>query len=299
VKFARYVTKYVTNRRQDVPLEFPRGGYSTSMHRRQVLGLAGAAVAGASTTRWLLGNDETEPEDDEDDEEIEDPRSGLRRLIWTVSTDQPLAALSFDDGPHPYLTPQVLDILDRYGIKATFMAMGYAAERHPRLLSEVVDAGHEVGHHTWRHKNLALTDADTTRAEIERGAKLVEDVAGVPVRLFRPPRGRLSEAAVRLAAKHRHDIVLWSVTRGPLDERSPRRVADHLVKSTGPGDIIDLHDGIGRGTFNPRGDFAAELMDRRLTELAALPRFIEELGAKGVRLGTISDLMATRARTEV
>jgi peptidoglycan-N-acetylglucosamine deacetylase len=269
------------------------------MHRRQLLGLAGAAVAGASTTRWLLGSDEPESEDDEDDEEVEDPGSGMRRLIWTVDTDQPLAALSFDDGPHPDLTPDILDILDNYGIKASFMAMGYAAQQHPRLMAEVVDAGHEIGYHTWRHKNLALTDVDTTRDEIERGAQLVEDIAGVPVHLFRPPRGRLSEAAVRLTAKKRHDIVLWSVTRGPVDERSPRRIADHLIRSTGPGDILDLHDGIGRGTFNPDGAFAAELMDRRVTEVAALPRFIEELGAKGVRLGTISDLMAARGRTEV
>lgn len=281
-----------------MPVDIPRG-FTAPMHRRQLLGLAGAAVAGASTTRWLLGNDEAEPDADEDDEEVEDPRSGLQRVVWTVSTDQPLAALSFDDGPHPDLTPPILEILDHYGIKATFMAMGYAAERHPHLMAEIVDAGHEVGHHSWRHKNLALIDTKEARAEMEHGARLVEDAAGVPVRLFRPPRGRLSEAAVRLAAKHRHDIVLWSVTRGPLDERSPNRVADHLVRSTGPGDILDMHDGIGRGTFNPRGAFAAELMDRRVTEVDALPRFIENLGAKGVRLGTISDLMAARRRTEV
>jgi peptidoglycan-N-acetylglucosamine deacetylase len=276
------------------------------LHRRQVLGLAGAALAGSSAARWLLADSDSDPQaeaeapDEEDiDEEVEDPQSGLQRLIWSVQTDQPLAALTFDDGPHPRLTPPILETLDRYGIKATFMAMGYAAQRYPRLMDEVVAAGHEVGHHTWRHKNLADTNVKVTRDEIDLGVRLVEEAAGTRVRLFRPPRGRLSEAAVRLVAKHRHDIVLWSVTRGPLGERSPRRVADHLVNSVNGGDIIDLHDGIGRGTFNRGEDFAEELMDRRLTEVEALPRFIEGLADRGVRLGTVSDLMAVRTLTEV
>lgn len=289
-------------KRRERPPDIAEGhlGYPASLHRRQVLGMAGAAVAGASASRWLLADPDTEPEEeDDDDEEVEDPRSGLQRLIWTVQTNQPVAALTFDDGPHPELTPPILEILDRYGIKATFMAMGYAAERHPHLMAEVVARGHEVGHHTWRHKNLALTTVNETRDEIDLGVRLVEEAAGVPIHLFRPPKGRLSEAAVRLVAKHRHDIVLWSVTRGPLDERSPGRVADHLVNNVNGGDIIDLHDGIGRGTFNEEGEFAAELMDRRLTEVYALPQFIEGLTARGVRLGTVSDLMAVRALTEV
>lgn len=295
-------------KRREFPLDLAgdgRSGHSSPVHRRQVLGLAGAALVASSATDWLLADPDTERADADAEEghdegdEVEDPQSGLQRLIWSVRTDRPLAALTFDDGPHPELTPPILETLDRYGITATFMAMGYAAERHPHLMAEVVAAGHEVGHHTWRHKNLAAASVKDTRDEIDLGVRLVEQAAGQRVHLFRPPRGRLSEAAVRLVAKYRHDIVLWSVTRGPLGERSPHRVADHLVNSVNGGDIIDLHDGIGRGTFNRGEDFAAELMDRRLTEVDALPRFIEGLTARGIRLGTVSDLMAVRARTEV
>jgi len=268
-----------------------------TLHRRQLLGAAGAvAAASISTTRLLAPTPapETDAEED-DDEEVEDPRSGLRRLIWSVETDAPRAALTFDDGPHPALTPRILDLLDRHGITATFMAMGHAAERYPGLMAEIVAAGHEIGHHTWHHKNLARASARETRDEIDRGVELVEEAAGRPARLFRPPQGRLSEAAVRLVARHGHDIVLWSVTRGRLSELSSRRIADHLVGSIGRGDIIDLHDGIGRGTFAPNAPFAVRLMDRRLSEVAALPEMIERVGARGIRLGTIWDLLAVRS----
>jgi peptidoglycan/xylan/chitin deacetylase (PgdA/CDA1 family) len=233
-------------------------------------------------------------DDDDDDEEVEDPRQGLRQLIWSVETDQPRAALSFDDGPHPTLTPEILDILDRYGVKATFMPIGYQAWRHPDLVSDIVAAGHELGHHTWSHMNLAKISVAETRNQIEASAKTIEDVAGVAVRWFRPPRGRLSEAAVRLVAGMGQDIVLWSVTRGALADRVPGVVADRVVAATGRGDIIDFHDGIGRGTFKPGSDDAHELMGRRLTELAALPDILERIRERGIQLGTISDLLAVR-----
>lgn len=231
-----------------------------------------------------------------DGEEIEDPRAGLQRIIWSVETDERRAALSFDDGPHPALTPRILEILDRYGITATFMVMGHAAQQNPALISEIVAAGHEVGCHSWRHLNLATASVQETREEIEIGTRVVEDVAGVPVGMFRPPRGRLSEAAVRLVARLRQDIVLWSVTRGALDWRSPQRIASHVVNEVGAGDIIDFHDGIGRGLFHPGSDGEAELLDRRRSEIEALPLILEGVAAQGVQLGSVSELLAARAR---
>lgn len=266
--------------------------------------MVGVAAVGAATGGSLLANDQpaeheaegddgpTEDEEPtEDDEEVEDPGAGLQRIVWSVQTDGPRAALTFDDGPHPDLTPRILDILHDHGIAATFMAMGHAAEQHPELIQLVDGAGHEVGHHTWQHKNLATVDSNTeARRQIDNGVRLVEEAVGHRVRWFRPPRGRLTETAIRLIAEHGHDIALWSVSRGGLDERSPRRVADYVVEKTGPGDIIDFHDGIGRGTFDPEGDLADELMDRRLTEVAALPTILRELRDRGVQLGTIGDL---------
>lgn len=248
----------------------------------------------------LLASDDSETDDDDgDDGEVEDPRAGFQRIIWTVDTDQPVAALTFDDGPHPRLTPRILDILDRRGIKATFMLLGYAAEQHPQLVAEVLAAGHEIGHHTWSHRNLAHATVEQTRHEIEAGARAVSDVAGVDVRLFRPPKGRLSEAALRLVARNGHDIVLWSVTRGALDWRSPHRVADHIVDDTVSGSIIDLHDGIGWGTLRPTSALAHELLERRLTEIEGLPRILDRTAERGIQLGRVSDLLALRQETRV
>jgi peptidoglycan/xylan/chitin deacetylase (PgdA/CDA1 family) len=267
-----------------------------------MLGLAGAFGIG-STTPWLMNtlsdDQRSEPEADEvekeprDDDVVEDPRGGLAQILWSVETDQPLAAITFDDGPDPEFTPRILDILDRYGVTATFMAMGHNAQEHPGLLAQVREAGHEIGHHSWRHRNFAVATVEETRREIDVGARAVEDTAETQLRWFRPPKGRLTEAALRLVAKHGHDIVLWSVTRGALAERSPRRVAEYMVNQVGRGDIILLHDGIGRGTFDG-GSLAQELTERRETEVEALPEILERTLATGIRLGTVSELEATR-----
>jgi len=251
--------------------------------------VAGGLSAGASA---LLPRDRTEA-----DAEVADPRRGMQEIIWSVPTGEPVAALTFDDGPHPDLTPHILDVLDRYDVKATFMVMGYAAESYPDLLVEVVSRGHEIGNHTWSHLHVAKTSATTARSEIERGTHVLEDVAGVPVGLFRPPQGRLNEAVVRLATNMRQDIVLWSVQRGEKRWRSSRSVARHVIDDAGPGDIINLHDGIGRGTFEPASVLAHTLMGRRLVELDALPRIIEGLQQRRMRVVPVSELryVANRA----
>lgn len=276
------------------------------MERRQFLKRAGAVAGGLSVGAGAIvvqggreGDDEATalPEEDassEADDEVADPRRGIQEIIWSVTTGAPLTALTFDDGPHPELTPRILDILDLYQVKGTFMMMGYAAERHPDIVAEVVRRGHEIGNHTWRHLHVTQTSAETARREIERGTQIIEDVAGVPVRLFRPPQGRLSEAVVRLVTQMNQDIVLWSVTRGRKAWRTPESVAEYVASEAGPGDIVDLHDGIGRGLFAPGSELADTLMSRRQVEVEALPAIIEQLQGRGMHLGTVSALRLAR-----
>lgn len=283
------------------------------MHRREMLALAGA-VAGGTAAAWVVDrrqedlehllaaeadadeeNEASADGEDSDEDEILDPRSGLAQVIWSVDTDQRRAAVTFDDGPDPEFTPRILEILATYGINATFMAMGYNAEEHRDLLLQIKEAGHEIGHHSWRHLNLAHIDKPAeTRREVEGGMHSVAQACGLEMRYFRPPRGRLNEGALRLAAQHNQDILLWSVTRGPLDERSPRRIADHIVGDVGQGDIILLHDGIGRGTFKRGSPEAEELISRRSTEVEALPEVLDRIHAQGIQLGTVSELVAAR-----
>jgi peptidoglycan-N-acetylglucosamine deacetylase len=227
-------------------------------------------------------------------EHVEGAGSGVRRIVWSVDTDRRLCALTFDDGPDPEFTPRILEILAHHNVKATFMAMGYNAVQHTGLLREVVAAGHEIGNHTWSHLNLAHTSPNKTQTEIERGAGAIEERTGVPIRFFRPPYGRLSEAVVRILAPMGHHVLQYSQTRGGPSKRSVPEVTSHVSEVLGPGDILLLHDGIGRGTFKRDADFAQRLRHRRNVELKALPRILERVTARGLHLGTVSELMAAR-----
>ncbi|HKQ02418.1 MAG TPA: polysaccharide deacetylase family protein [Actinomycetes bacterium] len=219
-------------------------------------------------------------------------RLGQRRLIWSVSTVKPLAALTFDDGPDPELTPRILEVLAEHGVRATFNVMGWNTLRHPDLVRAVVAAGHELGNHTWTHQDLAFQSALQTRRQLEWGREAIERTAGVRPRFFRPPRGNLTGSAIQSAAELGYDVLLWSVTRGSAGVGTPAAVADHLARTVAPGDVVALHDGIGRGTFHPRDRGAQELRARRLVEVQALPAALERLLGRGLRLVTVSALLA-------
>jgi peptidoglycan/xylan/chitin deacetylase (PgdA/CDA1 family) len=218
-------------------------------------------------------------------------RLGERRLVWSARTTAPLAALTFDDGPDPELTPGILAVLAEHGVRATFNVMGWNATRHPDLARAVVAAGHELGNHTWTHLGLAQQSIGETRRQLDLGRRAIEELTNQPLRWFRPPRGELTAAAVCAAAELGQDLLLWSVDRGPGGVASPAAVADHLARAVGPGDVVCLHDGIGRGSFNPHGALARRLRARRLVELAALPTALRRLQARGIRLVTVSELV--------
>lgn len=263
------------------------------MHRR-------AFLTGAASGTFVAGLSRLEPFRPTDPEgagasrpeQHQTPQQGSHRVLWSVETTARVAALTFDDGPSPRFTPRILEILDGAGVQATFMMMGFNVARHRSLVAEVVAAGHEVGNHTWSHVNLNDADEATTRHQIERGAGAIAGATGVTPRLFRPPRGQMTGWSLRHAALSGADItLLWSITRGVKHTGTADAVAKHLA-AVGPGDIVDLHDGIGRGHFNPGASFTHELVARREVEIAALPRVIEEARARGVSFVTVSDLLA-------
>jgi peptidoglycan/xylan/chitin deacetylase (PgdA/CDA1 family) len=274
------------------------------VNRRAFLGRAAVGMVGLATGGAALDLDRRS---DTRSREADDsagpdgwPRSlGQRRLVWSVPTTLPLVALTFDDGPDPDLTPGVLEALAAHGAKATFNMMGWSAGRRPDLVRAVVDAGHELGNHTWTHRDLAGQSASQTRRELDRGRCAIEAAGGVRPRWFRPPRGNLTGAALCAASELGQDVLLWSIDRGPAGVGTPAAVADHLSRVVGPGDVVGLHDGIGRGTFDPDGTVARYLRARRLVELAALPTALRRLQDQGLRLVTASELVAAVAQARV
>ena len=215
---------------------------------------------------------------------------GIRHLVWSVATSQRFVALTFDDGPDPEFTPRVVEVLRRYGVTASFHLLGFNALNHPDEVKAVVEAGHEIGNHTFTHQDLAYETPAGTLLQLQRGRQSILDVAG-PQRLrwFRPPRGRLTGVATRYAAELGHDIVLWSTTTGGRER--PEDIRDYLHRHLHPGAIVALHDGIGRGTFLPSASFARALADRRAAEVRALPSVIEQALADGYRFVTVSQLV--------
>jgi peptidoglycan/xylan/chitin deacetylase (PgdA/CDA1 family) len=155
-----------------------------------------------------------------------------------------------------------------------------------------VAAGHELGNHTWTHQDLAFQSALQTRRQLEWGREAIERTAGVRPRFFRPPRGNLTGSAIEAAAELGYDVLLWSVTRGGAGVGTPDAVAEHLARTVAPGDVVALHDGIGRGTFHPRAAGAEELRARRLVEVQALPAALAGVLGRGLRLVTVSALLA-------
>jgi len=261
-----------------------------------LLGIAGTGGAAATiTSRSSGGGGAAAPADAPDEvlrEQPQLPERGTHRVIWAVETDEPMASLTFDDGPDPEFTPRILEVLDRYDVRATFFMMGWNATRHPSLAREVVAAGHEIGNHTWSHENLLYATPEDTVEQMTRGAAALEDVTGQRPPWFRPPRGQLSGITIRQAAILGTDTVIWSLERGAPTSAPATEVRRHLGEHLGIGDIVDLHDGLGRGTFNPGRAFTEELRRRREVEIEALPGVIEDALGRGLRFGTVSDLVA-------
>ncbi|MGY1603092.1 polysaccharide deacetylase family protein [Geodermatophilus sp. SYSU D00815] len=219
-------------------------------------------------------------------------RLGSHRLLWSLTTDQPLVAFTFDDGPTPEFTPRILDALAAAGATATFNIMGYNAVEHPGILRDVVAAGHELGNHTWTHEDLSRLTPAQTREQIVRCAQEVEDIVDAPITSFRPPRGELTGSALKICAEMGYEVRLWSCTRGPGDSSDPRVVARYIGDTPLAGDVLGLHDGIGRGTFNPGAAFTVNLSARRETEVEALPEALARLTERGLQVVSVDRMVA-------
>jgi peptidoglycan/xylan/chitin deacetylase (PgdA/CDA1 family) len=154
-------------------------------------------------------------------------------------------ALTFDDGPDPEATPRVLDRLAARGVRATFFLIGQRAVRHPELVRALVAAGHEVGTHTWAHRNAWFLGPAATADELRRGVGALADITGAPPRLYRPPWGIVNLAALRVAAAAGLTTVLWSMQPEGLRPRTPAEQLRYCARRLHDGAILDLHDAPG------------------------------------------------------
>jgi peptidoglycan-N-acetylglucosamine deacetylase len=169
---------------------------------------------------------------------------------YRVTTNQPLVALSFDDGPHPIFTPKVLEILEQHNAKATFFLIGERALRYPQIVARIKASGHEIGNHYFTNRSVLLDSDDDFVGNLELTEQAIKLAPGR--KLFRPPGGVAWPRQLRLAQEQRYECVLGSAyPHDPL--HPPARYISWLVrKNLVPGTIVILHDGISDATRSIR-----------------------------------------------
>jgi peptidoglycan/xylan/chitin deacetylase (PgdA/CDA1 family) len=188
-------------------------------------------------------------------------------------------ALTFDDGPNAAWTPRLLDILAGYDVRATFFLVGSHAQAEPELVRRIVAAGHLIGNHSWSHPNLALTSARRVREELTRTNQTLEEIAGAPVRYFRPPYGARRPVVLRVARELGMTPVLWNAMTSDWKEPSVERIIARLtskidrLERRGRAANIVLHDGSHREMAADRGPSMAAA-GRLIERYKATHRFV-------------------------
>lgn len=218
--------------------------------------VSGARVLGVATS----GFDRKDPED---------------IVIYNYKNNENKIALTFDDGPHPRQTEAILDILDEYGIKATFFAVGVNVENYSSALQEVVNRGHEIANHTYSHPKVSGLDYESFKNEIIKAEKIIYEATGYKTKLLRPPEGMIGSAVKEASMDLDYKVILWDIDTRDWAHTDPERIAAHVVNKIQSGDIILMHDYIGKNS----------------PTAAALRLFIPKLLDMGYNFVVVSELI--------
>ncbi|WP_306322847.1 MULTISPECIES: polysaccharide deacetylase family protein [unclassified Streptomyces] len=184
-------------------------------------------------------------------------------LRLDTDPDDRAMALTFDDGPDPAYTPEILRILRRHDVRATFLVCGGRARQSPDLLREMADAGHVIGNHTWTHPLLLKLDRPRIRAEMERTAELIERTIGEPPLWFRAPYGAWNRNVFELGTELGMEPLAWTVDSLDWDDPGAPTVISRVVKRAAPGVIVLGHDAGGdrSQTLTAVRDYLPRLID--------------------------------------
>lgn len=195
------------------------------------------------------------------------------KIVRHIPTAQKAIALTFDDGPNPKTTPELLEALKAKNVKATFFVLGENVKAHPELVERALREGHEIGSHAYTHRHLKDLSQAECAEELDKTEALIKTVAPSP-KLFRPPGGLYNDTVLDEAQKRGYTTVLWSVDT--LDWKRPS--VDYVVKTAldkaKSGGIILMHDGL-----------------YPLPTPKAIGRMIDRLREEGYAIVTVGELL--------
>ena len=187
--------------------------------------------------------------------------------------DKPFA-LTFDDGPWPEYTSEILQILEQHNAKATFYMVGEVVQEYPKIALQVRDAGHAIGNHSWSHPSRPRDPV----AQIQKTNAQIKKVVGFAPTTFRPPYGILKNGMAKQAMKEKQAVLIWSADSNDWKKPAPERIARNVISEASPGGIALMHDGGGT----------------RRNTVAALPIILDELEARGYYFVTVPELLRLR-----
>lgn len=156
---------------------------------------------------------------------------------WSLPVDEKILYLSFDDGPHPTITPRVLALLKQYNAKATFFCVGNNVEKYPAVFNSIQAEGHSLGNHSFHHLNGWKSDNQIYIDDVKKADRLIHS------NLFRPPYGRLKFSQASALLQMGYELIMWTVLSADYDRNiTKEQCAMRVIKNITPGTIVLFHD---------------------------------------------------------
>lgn len=196
-------------------------------------------------------------------------------ILWEIQTEEKVVALTFDDGPHPTYTVQILNLLEQYEAKGTFFIVGEHAENNPEIVLNMYEDGHEIANHTYTHP--FTTSVPKIMEEIKQTDDTLFSITGYSPKLFRPVEGNYHEKLVEEVVKEGYKIVMWSWHQDTEDWKDPgvNKIVNKVLNGIEEGNIVLFHDGGGN----------------REQTVKALSMILPELQKQGYKFITVSEML--------
>ncbi|MCP3762729.1 polysaccharide deacetylase family protein [Domibacillus sp. A3M-37] len=206
-------------------------------------------------------------------------------VIWDIPTKEKIVAITFDDGPDPIYTPQILDVLKNNNAHATFFLLGHRVKKYTEIVQREVREGHEIGNHTYTHPSFYNISQSTLLNEIDKTEKLMNFQESYNVKLFRPPGGAVNKGIIDALKKQNYTIILWSWHQDTKDWSNPGvdTIVNQVLSDVRNGDIILLHDSGGN----------------RTQTVKALKVLLPELKERGYKFVTVGQLLQNHPKFQI